>query len=186
VIIYNSRIFKKDKKSDLSFTIWECYVKEPNVDARKAIERLCRIVPREFLEGLGGVLLWDTEKLKEYWGDTEKVSTARYVRLKDGSKDPWIEICIDRVFHGFPKWVLKFSVITDLMLSPSFYHEIGHHIDRKSGNNGENAEKEAEKWAKNFGSCYWLRYHFFFIALMIIVFPIGKQLAKMCRNKQSE
>jgi len=182
-------IFEKDKnkKGDLSFTIWECYTKTPNLDARKAVERLLRGVPEEHLEGLQGVILCDTEKLKEHYGESEKVSTARYIILMDGSKNPWIEICIDRLFHGFPKWVLKFSAVTDLMLSQPFYHEIGHHISAKSGNNDEDAEKAAEKWRKKFSERYMLRYHFLFCLLAItVIFPFKKRFAKMYGYQQYE
>jgi len=70
-------LFKKDKESDLP--IGEYYAKEPNVNVRKVIERLLRVVPQGYLEGLGGIILCDTAKFKEHYGDNEKISAARYI-----------------------------------------------------------------------------------------------------------
>jgi len=177
-------LFKKDNQSNLP--VGEYYAREPNVNVRRVVERLLRVVPQKCLEGLGGVILCDTEKFKEHYGDNEKVTAARYIQIKDDSESPWIEICVDWYIGGFPKWVLKFSAVTDLMISWPFYHEVGHHIVRKDGNNDENTEKTAEEWRKKFQKHYMLRYHFIFSFLALItLFPFRKRLEKMCGYQKS-
>jgi hypothetical protein len=177
-------IFKKDRQSDLP--VGEYYAREPNVNVRRAIERLLRVVPQDCLEGLGGVILCDTTKFKEHYGDNEEVSAARYIHIRDGSENPWIEICVDWYINGFPRWVLRISAVTDLMLSRPFYHEIGHHIDRMSEKNDEDREKDADRWRKKFQKRYMLRYHFLFCALaLVVLLPFRKRLAKMCGYQKS-
>lgn len=174
-------IFKKNNECDLP--IGEYYAKEPNVSVRKVIEKLLRIVPQEFIKGLGGVILCDTTKFKEHYGDNEEVSAARYIRIKDDGENPWIEICVDWYIGGFPKWVLMISAVTDLALSGPLYHEIGHHIDRMSGKNDEDREKDAECWRKKLQRRYMLRYHFLFYFLALItLFPFRKRLMKICSS----
>jgi hypothetical protein len=178
-------IFKKDNACDLP--IGEYYINKPNVNVRKVIERLLRIVPKESVKGLGGIILCDTAKFKEHYGEKEEFCSASYNRAKDNKESPWIEICVDRYIGDIPKWALKFSAITDLMLSQPLYHEIGHHIDCKNGNNSEFVEKEAEKWGQKFGRHYMFRYHFlFFLLAFVIIYPFRRRFAKICGYKQSE
>ena len=79
-------IFKKDNACDTP--IGEYYANEPNIDVRKIIERLLRVVPQESVKGLGGIILCDTAKFKEHYGEQEEFSSASYIRIKDDKGSP--------------------------------------------------------------------------------------------------
>ena len=175
---------KKDKRR-LPFEIHEYYKSPPIIDTRKIVENMLLIVPDELLEGLGAVVLCDTDSFRENYGDEEKLSIARYIRTK-GECLPWIEILIDRIFAGFPSYVLRISFISDLILSEHLYHEIGHHIHKPHRPNDEESEATAEKWRKKLQKQYLLRkYWYMVIPLALIFLPFERQIKKFCESSKS-
>jgi len=98
-------------------------------------------------------------------------------------KDKEFELPIGEYYAKEPNVNVR-KVITDLILSAPLYHEIGHHIDRKSGKNDEDREKDAERWRKKFQKHYMIRYHFlFFFLAFVTLFPFRKRLMKICSAK---
>jgi len=158
----------------------------PVVNARKIVERLLLSVPPQHLEGLEAVVLCDTASFKENYGDEEKLSIARYIRAKGGECLPWIEILIDKIFAGFPSYVLRISFVSDLILSEHLYHEIGHHIQNPQSPNDEESEATAEKWRKKLQKQYLLRkYWYMVIPLALIFLPFKREIKKFCESKKS-
>jgi len=181
-------MLKKDSKNKqfLPCKIEEYYINTPTVNARKIVERLLFGVPPQHLEGFGAVVLYDTAGIKKNYGDEEKLSIARYIRAKSGECLPWIELLIDRIFSGFPTYVLRISFITDLILSDHLYHEIGHHIHMSQKTNDKESEAIAEKWSKKLKKRYFLRkYWYIVIPLALIFLPFERQIRKLYESKKS-
>jgi len=177
---------KKDSKNKhlLSCKIKEYYINKPKVDVRKIVERLLLGVSPQHLEGLGEIVICDTARFKENYGDKEKVSIARYISTK-GECLPWIEILVDRIYSGFPSYVLRISFVSDLILSDYLYHEIGHHIQKTQRSRDEEYEAAAEKWRKALQKQYFLRkYWYMTIPLALIFLPFERQIKRLLEYKK--
>lgn len=165
-------------KRGLPFEIYEYYKSPPIIDAHKIVEKMLLTIPNEHLEGLGAVVLCDTESFRENYGDEEKIPTARYIVTKDKGQ-PWIEICVDRLLKGMPCLVLKIPFIRSLIFSEAIYHEIGHHIHWRNSSERQDSEITAEKWRCRLQKHYFLSRHYFAsIFLLLIISPFSRILRR--------
>ncbi len=79
-----------------------------------------------------------------------------------------IELLIDNIFFDYPAWVLKIGFISDVVLSQTFFHELGHHIHKTLAPEHSEREDVADKWKKRLSRNYsWKRYWY----LMILIMP---------------
>lgn len=183
---------KETPKRDpqLSCGIGEYYKNPLSVNARTTIEKLLLGISLKYLEGLDGIILCDEPSFKEHYGNDEKISTARYIKTKDG-KSSWIEICVDRLIRELG-WAVKIRFVRDWVFSEALYHEIGHHIHlhRTQGPHNEECEDVAEKWRKHLQRRYMIRkYWFIIIPLLIIFLPFRRQIHNLighCRFEKPE
>lgn len=138
---------------------------QPPLDVAAAVARLVASVPAEYLVGLSSIVLTNAAaahserswRLKgEKWRSRE--SYGVYHR-ETRNAAPWIELLIDNVLAEWPSALLRFSVVQDLAIGSSLYHEIGHHLDACIGGRRER-ESGADKWSRklsrmHFRQRYW-------------------------------
>ncbi len=176
----------KKNKRGLPFEIHEYFKSPPIIDARKIIENMLLAVPYQLLEGLGAVVICDTDSFRENYGDEEKISAARYIVTKDEGL-PWIEICLDRLLEGEEKLALKIPFLRDLLFSRAISHEVGHHIHNTHGSEHEKSEVAAERWCNKLCRHYFLRkYWFIIIPLLMIYLPFKRQFNRLYDSLESK
>jgi hypothetical protein len=179
-------VFKNFLKNErkLSFKICEYYQSKPELNIRGVIEDLLLGIPQEYLEGLGAVVLCDSDSFMEYY-ETDHAPLGRYNHPIEKDELPWIEIVIDKLIQELGGFA-KIPFIRDLIIGNTLYHEIGHHINRKESLEKIQAEKIAEKWRKKLSKYYLNRKYWYLVfPLRILVLPFCKLIEKKLKNKTS-
>lgn len=111
---------------------------EPPFDVASTTQRILDSVPRQYLTGLGAVVLTNASGLPRKRRNSNVKARQRKVRLSaaiglyhpaaNGNR-AWIEIFIDNTLRGWEKgWWLRVPFIRESKLSDVLFHEIGHHI----------------------------------------------------------
>ena len=71
----------------------------------------------------------------------------------------WIEIFVDQVLRGAPRWALYFRIVRATLLGHTLFHEIGHHIHAWTQPEHREREDVADDWAKRLYRDYVRRRH---------------------------
>jgi hypothetical protein len=175
--------FSKNKRK-LPFKICEYYQFKPEFNIHKVIEDLLLGIPQEYLEGLGAVVICDSDSFMEHY-ETDHTPLGRYNHPIEKDELPWIEVVIDTLIQELGGFA-KIPFIRDLIIGNTLYHEIGHHINRKESLEKAQAEKIAEKWRKKLSKYYLKRkYWYLFFPLLLLILPFRRLIEKKLKNKTS-
>lgn len=141
---------------------------KPRADFRGSVERLLEYVPPEYLVGLESVVLKDrTAPAKVRW-DRRNASDAEmaacYLRATKG-RDAVIEMYVDVIMTGAPRWLMTLAWFRELMLSKTFFHEIGHHVHRAIAPDSREPEAAANYWRDKLGRDLMRRRFWFLVPL---------------------
>jgi len=111
---------------------------DPPFDPAPIVRRMLDSVPKNYLAGLGAVVLSNTSALSGKRRNIKVKSRKRRAGLSAArglyhsasrGKLAWIEIFVDNTLRGWETgWWLKVPYIREGRLSDVLFHEIGHHI----------------------------------------------------------
>ena len=143
----------------------------------KSVRRLVRHTPQKFFVGLNIVHLTNTNALNRKNRRKKTISRKKRVVLsscagwyiqKWNNQPARIELLVDKIYSDYPKWVLKIGFISDVAISHTFFHELGHHIHKTQAPEHLEREDVADKWGNRLSRKYfWKRYWH----IMVIIFP---------------
>src|SRR5262249_45917692 len=71
----------------------------------------------------------------------------------------WIELFLDRIYGDAPAWMMRSRFLRTLMLAPTLYHEIGHHIHATSTPEHREREPVADDWSRRLRRIHLRRSH---------------------------
>lgn len=155
---------------------FESYV--PPSRLERSVERLVESLQPSSLTGLDRIVLSDRNR---YTSVSERAALAFYhQRTRD--REPWIELIVDNIFAGFPAWVLRVSVVRELLIAGPFFHEVAHH--RNAGIAGMRAnshESRADEWSTNARREYCRRYYWYLVPVARLVVYIMRRLRRGSR-----
>jgi hypothetical protein len=125
------------------------------------VDRLLSSLPAQFLNGLGTVVLTDSESVGR--GRTHRVGGRKYNRrdcrgfyhASTRRETAWIELVADNIVAGVPRSALAVSLVRDLLVSQTLFHEIGHHLDATLGSRVPGSEAAAEDWCRRLSTTYF-------------------------------
>ena len=145
--------------------------------ALKSVKRLIRHTPKKYFSGLNQLNLTNTDALNRKNRRQKTISRKRKVALNNCAGwyvEKWnnqparIELLIDKIFFDYPTWALKIGFISDIALSRTFFHELGHHIHKTQVPEHEEREDVADKWKSRLSRRYfWKRYWH----IMVLILP---------------
>jgi hypothetical protein len=136
---------------------------EPPFDPAPLIRRMLDSVPKNYLAGLGAVVLSNASGLSGKRRNRSVKSRKRKVGLAAvrGLYHPssrgnlaWIEIFVDNTLRGEKGWWLRIPLVREGRLSDVLFHEIGHHIHRAVRPEHREKEDVADVWKVRLQSSY--------------------------------
>ena len=153
----------------------------PPFDAEKAILRMLRIVPPNYLWGLPSIVLTNVQALsrkerdRKTWGRRHVAlgETLGYYTPEWRGQPAHITILLDNLEMRMGRKWLRWGIVRDAELSRLFFHELGHHIHDVHKPQYENKEDVADKWSKKL-RVKFLRQRYWY--LVPVLFPMGRLL----------
>ena len=147
-------------------------------DVEASVRKLLHKIPNEHLLGLAAIILVDQVTHKR-----NKKSGGLYLQKK-GQDPAKIEIAIDSIYKGVPKFIFFLPFIVKFMLANVLFHEIGHHyMHHTHGVTKREEENFAEKYRKQM-----LKRTFFWWRLLLLpLSPLIRWLNRIAHrgtNKQ--
>ena len=144
----------------------------------KSVRRLIQNTPQKYFSGLHLIHLTNTNALNRKLRKQKTKARKRKVALNNCAGwyvEKWngeparIEMLIDKIFYDYPSWVLKIGFISDIAISRTFYHELGHHIHKTQSPEYIDKEDAVDKWKKRLSRrFFWKRYWH----IMILIWPL--------------
>jgi len=146
--------------------------------ALKSAERMVRYTPQKYLIGLNYINLTNTDALKRKYRRQKTKFRKRKISLNHSAgwyvekwnKQPaYIDLLNDKIFLDYPSWALKIGFVSDIALSGTFFHELGHHIHKTQAPEHNEMEDVADKWKSRLSRKYfWKRYWH----IMLLILPL--------------
>lgn len=166
----------------------------PPFNAEKAIHRMSRTVPPEYLWGLRAIVLTNVDALSRKERDRRTRGRDRTVRLgevlgyytpawKGGSAQ--ITLLLDNLEKRWGRSWLRFSFTRDVLLSELFFHEVGHHIHHLHLPEYEGKENVAEKWSKTLRRKYFRDHYWYLLPIaapFALIDGLARDIAKLYRR----
>jgi hypothetical protein len=160
----------------------------PPVDVVKSIHILLTYVPPVYLSGLSEIILTNTGNLSR---------TRRRERVAAGLRVPevgglyhqvWkgqsarIEIFIDNVLRGWPKFVVKIPFFRNLALGEALYHELAHHIQVTLKPDDSEKEDFARKWELKLSRTFIRRRYWYLHPFIFLTSIVAKLVMRLMRT----
>jgi len=171
--------------NDYGVLVTEGYVNyKPPYPLCKTVDYLLRIVDRERIEGLHEVILTNYEganreiRRRKVRRGKRKIPFSNVLGLyreKYQGKPAYIELFVDNIFHGTPKWAIRIPLIRRFLMAGVLYHEIGHHIHHVRFPEYKDKEEVAEKWKKVL-SVEFIKKKYWYLVPLIYVFNLKSRL----------
>jgi hypothetical protein len=140
----------------------------------KFIHTLLRHVPSEHLTGLDMIVVVDQVTHKP----SRKAGGIYW--QKRGRRQAAIEIAVNAIYKGMPRFVLFLPFIAKFMLANVVYHEIGHHYQHFThGVTRREREIFAEQYRKQMLRKAFLRWRLFLFPLA----PLIRWLSRIVNSK---
>jgi len=139
---------------------------------------LLKYVPAEHFVGLKTVLIRNASGLSHKERRAKTKSRKRKVAIRDSAglyrektknKPASIEIFIDNLVSGTPKFVLWFSLIRYIMLGSVLYHELGHHIHKTQRPKHKEREDVADEWALRLSHRMVKRRYWYLVWILYVI-----------------
>ena len=168
----------------------------PPFNAEKALRRMLRIVPSNYLWGLHSIVLTNVQALsrkereRKTWG-RRRISLGEalgYYNQEWRGEPAHITILVDNLEKQFGRKWFRVAFLRDAELSKVLFHELGHHIHRVHHPEYEGRENVADKWSIKLRARFLHRRYWY---LMPILFPVGwvlrlhKKMAKLFRKSSA-
>ncbi len=165
----------------------------PPFDVEKAIGRMLRVVPPNYLRGLHSIVLTNVQALSREARERKGLGRRRvplsesfgyYTRSWKG-EPARITLLIDNLEKRWGRSWLRFGILRDVALTELFYHELGHHIHRLHVPEYEGRENVAEKWSKKLWAKFFQHQYWYLLPLFFpfaYVLRWGKKIAKRLRG----
>jgi hypothetical protein len=132
---------------------YHSYVPPPRLEA--AVKRLLSSVPAESLTGLQSVVITDRDR---YSTKVKAEEALSFYHQQTRERRPWIELFVDNIFRGYPRWLLVLPLLQELLLAEPLFHEIAHHRDAHiRGMRTSVQERRADGWAAEARQQYFAR-----------------------------
>lgn len=142
----------------------------------RILKRYLKIVPDEHLVGLECITVIDRiadKKNKEVGG----LYRERY-RLQSAT----IEIALDTVYKGMPKFLYYVPFISKFILAGVLYHEIGHHYQKRLSHGIRKSEQES--FAREYEIKMLKRAFWWWLILLLPFKPLVMFLRKRVKTSQ--
>src|SRR5437899_2964833 len=104
------------------------------------------------------------------WACNRKIAIAQAGGLYHGAwhgQPPWIELLVDRICAGVPRWALRLPAVRDLLFAGVLFHEIGHHVYATTHKEHAERESVAEKWRRAMAGPYFRRRYWYLRPLAV-------------------
>ena len=165
----------------------------PPFDAEKAVRRMLRIVPTNYLWGLHNIVLTNTHALsrrerdRKTWGRRRvTLGQARgYYTAEWKREAAHITILIDNLERHMGRQWLRVGLVRDMELADVLFHELGHHIHRVHRPKYEEKEDVADKWRDKFARKFLQSRYWYLVPLavpIVLVIDLSKWAAKLFRR----
>jgi len=151
---------------------------QPPVKATAIVRRLLSRVPDKYIRGLGYVVLTNLSgqprrhRLGKTTSRGRRVPQSRVLgryHQRCQGQTPWIELYVDQIFRGFPRWALWIPFARDLAIGDTLYHELGHHVHMFIRPEYREKEDVAEDWRKRFMRRFLRRRYWYLIPVALII-----------------
>lgn len=159
----------------MSVRIEKRYQGDVPINLEKMTKKLLIKVHREHLIGLDKIIIVNRVTHKR-----DQKAGGLYWQKK-GREPAGIEIAIDTIYKGMPRFIFFLPFVSKFMLASVLYHEIGHHYQYSTHNlKKEEWERFAEKYKTKM-----LRKTFFLWRLLLSPFtPLVNWLNNMLNEKK--
>jgi len=125
--------------------ITDCHSYVPPPRLKVAVKRLLSSVPAESLVGLQSIVISDRDR---YTTKVKAEDALSFYHQQMRERKPWIELLVDNIFSGYPRWLLFLPFLQELLLAKPLFHEIAHHRDAHiRGMHTSVQERRADGWA---------------------------------------
>ena len=133
----------------------------PPPKTRAAVEALIASVPDRYAIGLGCIVLSNSSALTGHRKRRKHKSSGGKYPSSDveglyhhawRGEAAWIELFVDKIFAGSPRWAFKLRVVREGFLALTLFHELGHHLHSTQSPEHRDKEQFAESC-----ECSWLR-----------------------------
>ncbi len=169
---------------------------EPPFDIASTTRSLLDRVPENRLPGLRRIVLTNIDALPagrkraktKARGRKVKIAETRGLYHQEWGADPaWIEIFVDKVTEGIPRFVFTSRFLRDIVVADVLYHEIGHHLHYTIAREHAERENVAEKWMRRLTRSYLRRKYWHFLPgahLIGRLYRIARALAHVLRKRR--
>jgi hypothetical protein len=168
----------------------------PPFDPEKAVRRMLRIVPPNYLWGLRSIVLTNVHALsskerdRKTWGRRRvALGEARGYYSQEWRAEPArITILVDHLEKRMGRRWLRVALVRDIELSEVLFHELGHHIHRVHRPKYEGREDVADKWSKKFARKFLADRYWYLLPLaapVALVSGLTKDIARLYRKFKS-
>jgi len=161
----------------------------PSFEVAKAIRRMLRDVPPEFLHGLNSIVLTNVAALGQKERDRKTRGRGRRLGLGEAVgyySKAWkgeparITILVDNFEKQWKRPLLRVEFIRNLVFSSLLFHELGHHIHQIHRPEYERRENVADKWSMKLSNRYLRSRYWYLMPLIVpisLLFKLGKRVA---------
>jgi hypothetical protein len=151
-------------------------------DVRRAVLRLLSTMQQRHVQGVRAIVLTNLDALSRQQRRRNSKSRGRKVALDQvvgryhpawNGQQPWIELFVDQMFRGCPRWVLRLPPLREMMVGDTLYHEVGHHIHATQAPEHRQKENVADEWVRRLGRRYFQRQYWYLAPLAWVLFPVA-------------
>ena len=144
------------------------------------VSRLLRSIGPEHLHGLATIVLTDSSTLRR--GKTNRIRGRKY-RTRDclgfyhrswRGQPAWIELVVDNIVARYPRPLLALSLVRDMVVSDTLFHEIGHHLHGSVASAARTSEGAANQWRDRLQRVHFRRQYWYLRPLVrLLARPLG-------------
>ena len=130
-------------------------------NVKETVERLLATVPHQHMAGLRQVVVTTKAglpgRLRRRVYRYRSGKRVAYADVRGFYEQPGyhrqssIVLLADNILQGWSPWIFRLRLFRDLLVGPTLYHELGHHIHATQKPNRKDPEILAEEWADSLG-----------------------------------
>jgi hypothetical protein len=127
----------------------------PPFEVSADIERLLSALEPRYVIGLNAVVLSAHRALTRERRRAKTKARGRKIAIREAhglyhrewfGRPASIELFVDAMLEGFPRFVFRWPTLRDLILSRVLFHELGHHLHATQSPEHDEPESVAERW----------------------------------------
>jgi hypothetical protein len=181
---------------ELQVGIREAYKRlKPGTSAYCTVHRLLQGIPKQHLLGLKTVVLTDSDSLSHDRKRHKSWFRGRKVLIREANglyheasrgEQAWIELFVDNLTRGWPSWMFRVALLSDMAYARVLFHELGHHIHTTQAPKFSEPEDMADYWKANLTRHYFRHRYWYLVPLLLPVAFGFKVTQKAWRNAMQE